>query len=215
MKKTIATLLTVITFLSTSAQIEKATNSIGLNLGAIYNNNNSTYQNIYDFGLNTQPVFEHFIDENLSLGLALNYGIRQSYSNNTFNSNNNNSEYNFQNFGAQIQLKKYWFATNKIAFTFTPVLSLYYYETNSTSSTNNGSKSTNNYNNWIYNANCNLGALYFIKQNLAIEAQTNFINYSFVPENSNLGNISNFSLSIVPSNLMLGVKFFLGKTLSK
>ena len=211
MKKTIVTVITSIALLSANAQIEKGTNALGLNLVAIYNNNFTTYQTNNTLGLKVQLVFDHFIAKNLSLGVALNYGIIQSnfvYTSGTYTDNN---EINIQNYGAQIQLKKYWFATNKVAFTLTPVLSSYYNETSFASYNNNGSKGSNNYNNWTHSANCNIGASYFIKQNLTIEAQTTFLNYSFTPERNNFGNTNNFDLFIVPSNLLLGVKFIFGK----
>ncbi|MFZ4549350.1 MAG: hypothetical protein ACOYN4_18030, partial [Bacteroidales bacterium] len=217
--KTIATIITLFSLLSAKAQIEKGTNALGANLGASYNLQlvkESSYQVL---SLSVQPVFEHFIAKNLSLGVALNYGIAQSYYNSTSTYNytvtTNNSENNTQNFGAHIQLKKHWFATNKIAFTLTPLLSTYYNETNATYSFSNGQKGTFNYNNWIHSANCNMGAMYFIKQNLAIEAQSTFFSYSFQPESDDFGNVNAFRLSIIPNNLMIGVKLFFGKENSK
>ena len=211
MKKTIAAVITVLTFLNANAQIEKGTNTFGANLGASYIVNFNSIQSNTSMGLKVQPVFEHFIDKNLSLGFALNYGV------NLFNNDYSiaivsyNTTYNTQIMGAQIQLKKYWFVTDKTVFTLTPIFSSNYNETNVASSYTDGSKSTSNFNNWVHSANCNIGAAYFIKKNLAIEAQTTPFSYSFTTEKSNNGNTNNINLSIVPNNLLLGFKYFFAK----
>lgn len=215
--KTIATVITLFSLLSANAQIEKGTNVLGANLGASYNLELVKETSNHILSLKVQPVFEHFIAKNLSLGVALNYGVNQQdyYSTSTFNNvvSDSKTEINKQNFGAHIQFKKHWFATNKIAFTLTPFLSTYYNETNVLGTNNNGQISTYtyNYNNWTHSAKCTLGAMYFIKQNLAIEAQSNFFKYSFTPEKNNSGNLNDFSLSIIPNDLLLGVKFFFRK----
>lgn len=211
MKKTFAVVVILLTLLKANAQIEKGTNSIGVNLVASYIANFNSIQSNTSMGLKAQPIFEHFIAKNLSLGVGLNYGVNLIYSDYSVAIVSYNTSYNTQNMGAQIQLKKYWFVTNKTAFTLTPIFSSNYDETNVNSSYTDGSKSTSNFNYWVHSANCNIGATYFIKKNLAIEAQTTPFSYSFTPEKSNNGNTNNINLSIVPNNLLLGVKYFFEK----
>jgi hypothetical protein len=211
MKKTISTAITLLSFFMANAQIERGANTFGVNLGASYIANFNSIQSNTSMGLKAQPIFEHFIDKNLSLGIGLNYGVNLIYSDYSVAIVSYNTSYNTQNIGAQIQLKKYWFVTNKTAFTLTPIFSSNYNETNVASSYTDGSKSTSNFNNWVHSANCNIGASYFIKKNLAIEAQTTPFSYSFTPEKSNNGNTNNINLSIVPNNLLLGFKYFFEK----
>lgn len=212
MKQTLITMMCLLAFTGTKAQIEKGSSALTLNAGLGFNYNSQNSYSSNSIRLTAQPVFEHFIDRNLSLG-AFARGSFDFYNSEDKSSfSTSSSKYNsyVQTYSLGLQLKKYWFAGTKVAFTASPQLAANYYELNSTSEYAGGGKSTNNFKYWYYSAGLNLGALYFITPNVAIEAQTNFINYSYYPENSNINERYNITLLALESNLTLGIKYILG-----
>ncbi len=221
MKKTIITAFTLLSVLMANAQINKGAKALGFNLAANYNLNKSSNERNSNtsatettrntLGFAVQPVFEYFIGKNLSFGVGLNYGINTINEKTTLASNTYDYNYNFKNYGLQVQFKKYWFATNKVAFTFTPAIAASYIENSYVQSNNFGSpeyKGNSDY--WAFSLGGNLGAAYLIKPNLMIEGQTNFFSYSHSPETSNTNITNNIAVSFIPTNLSLGLKFIFG-----
>ncbi|MES2380950.1 MAG: hypothetical protein V4538_07910 [Bacteroidota bacterium] len=211
MKQTIITLLCLLAFTSSQAQIEKGSNAITINAGLGFNRASDPNQSNNLFRINVQPVFEHFIARNLSLGAGINGGFQFG------NDDYKVSPYSYkansyaQTYGLSLQLKKYWFMNPQIGLTLSPQLSSTYYEyNNSTEYTTN--TNTYNYNYWYHSAMLNFGAVYFVKSNIAIEAQTNFVNYSYYPGSPSYNNNERhvFSVLAFQSSLMVGVKFILG-----
>jgi hypothetical protein len=221
MKKTIITAFTLLSVLIANAQINKGAKALGFNLAANYNLNKSSNERNSNtsatettrntLGFAVQPVFEYFVVTNLSLGVGLNYSINTINEKTTLGTNIYDYNYNFKNYGLQVQFKKYWFATNKIAFTLTPAIAASYIENSYVQSNNFGSpefKGNSDY--WQYGIGGNLGAAFFIKQNLTIEGQTNFFSYSYSPETSKTNITNNIAVSFIPTNLSLGFKFIFG-----
>lgn len=212
MKKTIIVLMSVLAFTSSKAQIEKGSNALGINAGLGFGLSSAKDQSNNIFQINIQPVFEHFVATNLSLGASINAGFQfENYENKYSVSPYKSSSY-IQTYGFAIQLKKYWFASPKVGFTLSPQLATTYYESNSrTDNSFSNTYYTYSYNYWYHSAMLNFGALYFIKPNVAIEAQTNFLNYSYFPEKSNNSNEQHvFTALAFQNSLMVGVKFILG-----
>lgn len=220
MKKTIITAFTLLTVLMANAQINKGTKALGFNLAAIYNSNKSTKESTFNTsgyemnrttqGFAIQPVLEYFVGKNLSFGIGFNYGINLVNEKNTFGTSTSSSDYNLKNYGLQVQFKKYWFATNKVAFIFTPAIAAIYNDNTYENTSNNGLTDKNTFNYWQYGIGGNLGAAYFIKQNVILEGQTNFFSYSFNSESSLISSTKNTAISVIPTNLSLGFKFIFG-----
>lgn len=220
MKKTITTAFTVLSVLIANAQINKGTKALGFNLAANYNVNKSTKASTFNTsgyemnrttqGFAIQPVLEYIVGKNLSFGICFNYGINLINEKNTFGTSASSSDYNLKNYGLQVQFKKYWFATNKVAFTFTPAIAAIYNDNIYENTSNNGVVDKNKFEYWQYGIGGNLGAAYFIKQNLMLEGQTNFFSYSFNSESSLISSTKNTSISVIPTNLSLGLKFIFG-----
>ena len=210
MKKTLIVALSIFTFINSKAQIEKGSNALSINAGAGFGLSSTKDQSSNIFQINVQPVFEHFVATNLSLGAAINGGFQFENYENKYSVSPYKSSYYIQTYSLSIQLKKYWFASPKIGFTLSPQLANTYYELNSrTDNSFSNTYYTYSYNYWYNSAMLNFGVVYFIKPNVAIEAQTNFLNYSYYPERSNNQHV--FTALAFQSSLMVGVKFILGK----
>lgn len=213
MKKTISTVIIVLSFFMANAQIERGAKSLGFNLAAIYENyksgssNNSSYsQTSTNTGFAIQPFFDYFVGKNLSLGIALNYSnnfVNNNSTNSTFTSNSNS---NLKSYGLQVQLTKYWFASNKVAFTFRPAVASLYFDNIYEYTGSNVPTEKNSSSFWQHGIGGNVGVAYFIKKNVMVEGQTNFFSYIYRP----VSNSSNLTISIIPTNLTLGFKFIFG-----
>lgn len=217
MKKTISTAITLLAFFMANAQIQKGATALGFNLAAIYNVNkfsnsmNASYsQTITNKGFALQPFYEYFVSKNLSFGIALNYSNNFINNNTNFNPNTSYSEFNLKAYGLQVQFKKYWFATKKVAFTFTPAIAALYNDNFYENGSSNASKNISSDSYWQFGVGGNLGAAYFIKKNVMVEGQTNFFSYSYRPEVNQNSSSNNLTISVIPTNLTLGFKFVFG-----
>lgn len=217
MKKTISTAITLLAFFMANAQIQKGATALGFNLAAIYsvnkfsNSMNSSYsQTNTSQGFTIQPFFEYFVKTNLSIGITLNYSNNLINTNTNFNPNSSYSEFNLKNYGLQVQLKKYWFATSKVAFTFTPAIAALRNDNFYENGSSNAPKYTSTDNYWQFGIGGNLGAAYFIKKNVMVEGQTNFFSFSYRPEVNQNSSTRSHTISIIPTNLTLGFKFIFG-----
>ncbi|MFA9214373.1 MAG: hypothetical protein ACEQSR_11090 [Candidatus Methylacidiphilales bacterium] len=215
MKKTISTAITLLAFFMSNAQIQRGATALGFNLAATYNvAKSSSPSSNFEFTTTTkvlaaQPLAEFFVNKNLSFGIGLNLSAlirdqKLEFGNNL--NENNNSTYSY---GLQVQLKRYWFATKKIAFTFTPAIAASFNENSFVQKDNFGGISfKGNSEFWGFSFGGNLGAGYLLKPNLMLEAQTNFYTYYYSQEESN--KVNNYVISLVPNNLTLGFKFIFG-----
>lgn len=217
MKKTITTVFAVLSVLIVNAQINKGTKALGFNLAAIYNSNKFSNSNNLSYsqtstnkGFAIQPFYEYFVSKSLSFGIALNYSNNSINTNTNFSSSTNYTDYNLKSYGLQVQLKKYWFATTKVAFTFTPAIAAMYNDNFYENGSSNASKNISSDSHWQFGVGCNLGAAYFIKQNIMIEGQTNFFSYLIRPEDAKTSSSNNLTISVIPTNLSLGLKFIFG-----
>ncbi|MES2654293.1 MAG: hypothetical protein V4620_01830 [Bacteroidota bacterium] len=215
MKQTIITLLCLLIFTGSKAQIEKGSIALGLNAGLGFTYDSDKYQSNNSFRISAQPVFEYFIANNLSLGAAVNSSFQFSnseYTEYTLIPYSYKSDNYRQTYSLNILLKKYWFASPQIGFTVSPQLASTYAEENA-SNTNDNRTTTYNTNYWYSSAMLNVGAVYFVRPNLAIEAQTNFINYSNYPGSPSSNNNERHSFSVLAfqSSLTLGIKYVFGK----
>ncbi len=217
MKKTLIIVLSLFAFINSKAQIEKGSNALGINAGVGIGLSSTKYQSSNIFQINVQPVFEHFVATNLSLGAAITCGLQFENYENNFSVSPYKSSYYTQNYAFALQLKKYWFTGSKIGFTASPQLATTYSESNNHyNNLYNGSTNTSNYNYWYHSAMFNFGAVYFIKPNIAIEAQTNLLNYSYFPDKSNSSNDQHvFTLLAFQNSLTVGVKYIWGNNKSE
>lgn len=220
MKKTISTVIIGLSFFMAHAQIGKGATALGLSLAATYNVNKSTRASTFNTpnyevsrttqGLAIQPFLEYFVGKNLSFGIGFNYGINLISEKNTFGTSTSKYDFNLKSYGLQVQFKKYWFATKKIAFTFTPAIAALYNDIINENTSSNGIIDKNTIDYWGYGIGVNLGAAYFIKHNIMVEGQTNFYTYYYTPETSQINYSSNYTISVIPTNLSLGLKFVFG-----
>ena len=110
----------------------------------------------------------------------------------------------------QVQLTKYWFASNKVAFTFKPAIASLFFDNIYEYTGSNAPTEKNSASFWQHGIGGNLGVAYFIKKNVVVEGQTNFFSYSYRPGATQVSNSSNLIISIIPTNLTLGFKFIFG-----
>lgn len=213
MKQTLITLLCLLAFTCTRAQIEQGSTAIGMNAGLGFYLNKDDFQSGNTFRVTAQPVFEYFVAKNLSLGAAVNCNFQ--FQTDDYKSGFTNYTYKsyVQTYGLGIQLKKYWFASPQIGFTATPqIVSSYYESNNSYEYANFLNNTTYNSHYWYHSAMLNVGAVYFVRPNLAIEAQTNFINYAYYPGSPSSSNNERHTFTVLAfqSSLTVGVKYILG-----
>lgn len=222
MKKTIIAAMSMLAFISSYAQIEKGSSALGVNAGAGIGL--LGYQNQLNkvFQINIQPTYEYFVNKNLSLGVAIGLGFQQQTSTNNSPSTSNLNQSNefTQTYNLGIQLKKYWLVSPKLGFTLTPQLMANYYESNISYDYFNYSvfnQRSLNYNYWYHSALLNFGALYFVKPNIAIEAQTNLLNYTYFPKinNNDTRDQHVFTLLAFQNSLTVGVKYIWGNNKSE
>ncbi len=225
MKKSILTSITVLSFIITQAQINKGAKALGFNLAATYNIDKSSSPGSFNSSnieltktnkvFAAQPFYEFFVGKNLSFGIGFNYGIVLSNEKLSIGTNFNSLDNSLNTYGLQFQFKKYWFATNRIAFTLTPALTSSYNESSYVQSNNIGfNEYKGNSDFWTFSFGGSLGAAYFIKPNIMIEGQTNFFSYSIRPEDAKTSSSNNLTISVIPTNLAVGVKFIFGNKAS-
>lgn len=212
------TTISLLIFMSSQAQIEKGSNAIGINLGGAFSNPDDKYSISHIYEFTVQPVFEHFISKNLSLGASINCDFQFKKNENTGSTNVSISRDYTQEYQIGIQLKKYWFPIKQLGFTLAPQVSYNYIENNYKNDYTSGGirqTSTSNYNLWYYSGVVNMSAVYFIKPNIGIELQTNLAHYSFHPSKDFLEERTSFSVLAFKNNATLGIKYILDRRTEK
>lgn len=218
-KKILITTMSLLMFISSQAQIEKGTNAIGVNLGGAFDVWSTSSRSVYNFRVNVQPVFEHFISRNLSLGIAINgnFWFFNNQIKQDFNSTYDFSSYN-QEYQMGIQLKKYWFPINQLGFTLSPLVSINYNETsykqvNSDIVAGKTLRSSSSWssNFWSYSGTVNIGAVYFINPSIGIELQTNLTNYSFFSNTIVSSDRTSFTVLDFQNYSTLGIKYIFAR----
>lgn len=206
MKKVIITSIALLSLFASKAQISKTSNSLNLNaaLGYIQSNNGAT--TIKQINLSLQPSFEHFVADNLSIGVSLNLGRNSA----NVKSYYSESDYTISLIGIELLMKKYWFINPNIAFNMSPAFASNRIFQNSINTNTGSSKSESNLDGWLYGANLRVGALIMLKTNLALEAQTNLLGYSKETYSKGL-DAETFGFLNFQSNLQLGIKFLFNK----
>lgn len=208
-----------ITALVSHAQIEKGSQTLGVDLGFTYLNTTGIYINPYDNSiynpgnrttrLNIGPSYSYFIGDKLDLGAALSYS-QNTYSYLPGNSLEKQSDHDF---GGAIYLRKYFMFQEKIGLRAGPTIG-YYHSTN---------KIAYGPSNAIYDLNAKtdnftggvrLDLVYYPSKHLGFTASLANLNYTHYKSDSGTqGNSKGdyFNASFINDGLSLSVFYAFGK----
>ncbi len=215
--KSIITALAIFICVSTQAQIQKGTMSVGSILDGNYdrgeNNSQTIKMTIYNWGFEVAPKFEYFIKNNFSMGLGIGYSVQQNIryieplTQNQFPVTIKSTT---ENYSVSLFVRKFWFVNKKLAVYIQPKLSSFDNETNTYNKVDNPAYLENlrisyaysNY--WNHNITLSAGVHYFVRPKWALKAETLVSKFNMTQ------NTQNLKLIYPNISLAFGINYFFG-----
>lgn len=181
LKKYISIVFILLTY-AVEAQIAKGKSSIGLNLFGDFSTGSHKNYTFKNFTFNSELLFEHYLKNNLSVGIGLGYDFKRNNIKNEIEYLKFSANTNTKVFSQFISVKKLWFVNQKLAFhsIVNVVSSNYKYEFVDLKNPQNNVDIPDN---WGFTFKLQLGATYLINPKFAINIQSNFLEYYFAPNN--------------------------------
>jgi len=233
MKTTTCILFFLSTMLSLSAQVQKGSIAIGLDLSGTYSNTHhvDTYRSDkYNKGFGIGPNACFFVKKNLGIGVALSYSYTLNYTYNLATANNSSSEDQLKQNTNSVNLApyfRYYWCLNKV-FAIVPQVTASVSYGNGQSSelrtnTRNGLTSvTNTYGNintLSYGVNFTPSFVFWPHPQYGIEFAYASVGYNGVMRYTKtwdiIDNTQTFGFNFGPSSLRLGFKYYLFPKSSK